>query len=171
MTSRRDIVSIELLLDEETERAVRDDWQILAEAGLSSLAAHTSASNRPHVTLLVRRELPVTDFSGAAAHLPLPVHLGEPIAFDHGARVVLARPLKLDGPLSEFHGMIHALAPAGDDLPHTAPGTWTPHVTLARRLRREALEHARGLVGPARDGWATRLRRWDSACAEVTLLT
>jgi 2'-5' RNA ligase len=163
-------VSIELLLDDETERAVRVDWQRLAETGMSSLGAHPSPSNRPHVTLLARNELPPTDFRAAISRLPFGIRLGEPITFDHRDRVVLARPVELDGALAEFHREIHALAPAGENLPHTAPGSWTPHVTLARRLRRDALDVARELAGPARDGFATRLRRWDSALAEVTML-
>ncbi|TQJ31848.1 2'-5' RNA ligase family protein [Microbacterium sp. SLBN-146] len=171
MTPRNQVVSIELLLDADTERAVRDDWRRLSDAGLSSLAAHTSPSNRPHVTLLARRELPVTDFGAAVRQLPIGIRLGDPITFDHGSRVVLARPVRLDEPLTELHRTVHALAPPGEDLPHTAPGAWTPHVTLARRLRREAVDHARELVGLPRDGHATHMRRWDSALATVTMVS
>ena len=60
------IVSIELLLDPETEERVRSDWQRLAVAGLSSLGAHPSPSNRPHITLLVRPQLVELPFTDAA---------------------------------------------------------------------------------------------------------
>lgn len=42
-----DVVSIELLLDAVSEAVVRADWERLAVAGHSSLAAHTAPSNRP----------------------------------------------------------------------------------------------------------------------------
>lgn len=164
------IVSIELLLDPETEEFVRADWTRLVEAGLSSMAAHTGASNRPHITLLVRATLDAVDFTHASRLLPIPVQLGEPITFRHGDRAVLARGVAPSSELLEFHRIIHELAPLGDDLPHTTPGEWVPHVTLARRLRVEALPDARALLGPPRSASATGLRRWDSLTATVTPL-
>lgn len=65
-----DVVSIELLLDPATEDRVRDDWRCLADAGLSSLAAHTSPSNRPHVTLARRLRLDRLDDARSLLGLP-----------------------------------------------------------------------------------------------------
>jgi 2'-5' RNA ligase len=164
------IVSIELLLDGETEALVRDDWERLAVAGFSSLAAHRGASNRPHITLLVRPALEAESFSDARAQLPMPVTLAAPIVFRHGDRGVLARRVVPTDELLHLHRTVHASAPAGEDAPHTRPGEWTPHVTLARRLRLDRLPAALALLGPAREGAGVALRRWDSATATVTPL-
>lgn len=165
-----DIVSIELLLDPETEALVRADWDALAAAGLSSLGAHRSPSNRPHVTLLARTTLHVAPLRPAIALLPIDLALAEPIVFRHGDRGVLARRVVPTTELRGLHAAVHAAFGPGPDAPHTAPGHWTPHVTLARRLRLTALDDALGLLGAECTGAGTGLRRWDSASALVTPL-
>ena len=166
----RDVVSVELLLDEATEARVRADWRRLADAGLSSLAAHTAPSNRPHITLLARPTLAVVAFTAVTACLPIPITLAEPVVFAHGDRGVLAWRVVLSEELRDLHAVVHAAVPAGDDASHTAPGSWTPHITLARRLRLESLNDALGLIGTASEGTGVSLRRWDSASATVTAL-
>ena len=47
------VQSVELLLDPDTEAAVRSSWDALAAVDLPSLASNTAESNRPHVTLAV----------------------------------------------------------------------------------------------------------------------
>lgn len=178
------VVSLELLLDAATESRIRAEWEALAGAGLSSLAAHTSASNRPHITLLVRPalELPGGATLGEAAglSLPLPLRLGAPVLFGMGDRRVLARSVLPSAELLRLHAALHDLAGEGDDAPHTRPGDWTPHVTLARRLRIDTLPQALRLLDAVADGGsadaeppavtATALRRWDAASATVTRL-
>lgn len=163
-----DIVSIELLLDPESEALVRADWERLAAAGFSSLARHTAASNRPHVTLLVRPTLAAARFGEAVAALPIAVTLAEPIVFRHGDRGVLARRVVPTEDLLRLHRTVHAAVSPGEDAPHTTPGEWTPHVTLARRLRLDARDQALALLGPGHAGQGVALRRWDSAAGEVT---
>ncbi|SIT87896.1 2'-5' RNA ligase family protein [Microbacterium sp. RU33B] len=168
--ARPALTSIELLLDAETEALVRADWDRLAAAGMSSLAAHRAESNRPHITLLARPFLAPQSFAAVVAQLPVPVTLGEPMLFPHGDRGVLARRVVPDAGIRRLHAAIHAAAPPGDDAPYTAPGDWTPHVTLARRLRVDQFDDALRLLGPVRVGTAVALRRWDAAAAEVTAL-
>ncbi len=169
-----DVISIELLLDAASEALVRADWERLAAAGHSSMAAHRSASNRPHVTLLVRpanaAALAAARFADAATRLPVTLALSEPIVFAHGDRGVLARRVDLSGDLLALHAAVHAAAGPGVDAPHTAPDEWTPHVTLARRLRLADLEAATALLGPAHPGEGVALRRWDSARRSVTAI-
>jgi 2'-5' RNA ligase len=164
------IVSIELLLDPETESRVRADWERLAAAGMSSLASHRSPSSRPHVTLLVRPELEPLAFTGAAALLPVSVVLTTPIVFRHGDRGVLAWGVEPTEELLRLHRAVHWAAPRGADAPHTAPGQWTPHVTLARRLRVEDLAVALALLPGRHAGRGVALRRWDSASATGSAL-
>ncbi|MEV7632653.1 2'-5' RNA ligase family protein [Microbacterium sp. NPDC089318] len=172
--TRAPVVSIELLLDEQTEAAVRAEWQALAAAGLSSLAAHTSASNRPHITLLVREQLRMLDPKALADRPAFDVRLGAPLLFGSGDRRVLARSVVPSAELLDLHREVHAAAgPApgpGGDAAHTTTGTWMPHVTLARRVRTADLEQALGLVGGEVVGTARALRRWDAATRTVTEL-
>lgn len=170
MTPPRPVVSVELTLDAHTEAVVRGAWRRLADAGLSSLAAHDAPSNRPHITLLVRTSLDERDFGAAVAQLPIAVRWTTCLTFDHGDRVVLAYRVDPDAALERLHREVHDAAGEGDDLPHTAPGAWTPHVTLARRLKRDRLDEALSLVEEHHVGSAVALRRWDAASATVTAL-
>ncbi|WP_291049736.1 2'-5' RNA ligase family protein [Herbiconiux sp.] len=178
------IVSFELLLDERTEFGVRAEWEALAAAGLSSLAAHPSASNRPHVTMLVRPAVPTPARPALeeAVRLPLRLVLGPLILFGVGERRVVARSVLASRELLRAHADLHRLAGPGEDAPHTRPGDWTPHITLARRLRIDDLPRAlrlfdevRASVEPDRpdraeppEASAVALRRWDSATATIT---
>jgi len=167
---RAAVVSIELSLDAEIVAQVRSDWTALIEAGLPSLGRHPSPSNSPHVTLLVRTALAATSFDAAVALLPVEVELEEPSVFAHGERGVLVRRVVLSEPLLRLHRAVHEAAPPGKDAPFTAPGEWTPHVTLSRRLRLDRLDEALTVLGPPRRGAGIALRRWDSATATVTRL-
>lgn len=165
------ITSVELLLDAEAEAAVRAEWDALAAAGMSSMAPHASESNRPHVTLLARRggvphPLPLPD-----GILPLPLLLGAPLLFGDGDRRVLVRSVVPSAALLALHSAVRDAAGDGDDVDHMAPSTWTPHVTLARRLRLADLERALPLVGGELACEGVALRRWDAGARTVTALT
>ncbi|WP_344344592.1 2'-5' RNA ligase family protein [Agrococcus versicolor] len=162
------ITSLELLLDADAEALVRAEWDALAQAGVSSMAPHTSPSNRPHVTLLARRgglaqppELP-------PEAVPLPLVLGAPMLFGDGDRRVLVRSVVPSAALLALHSAVLEAAGAGDDVDHVAPGTWTPHVTLARRLRLADLERALPLIGGEIVATGVAIRRWDAATRTVT---
>ncbi|KJQ55605.1 2'-5' RNA ligase family protein [Microbacterium sp. SA39] len=161
-------MSIELLLDPATEAAVRAEWDALAAHGMSSLAHHTSASNRPHVTLLVRTDLAHFDAHALLERSSFPVTLSAPLLFGAGERRVLARSIVPSAELLDTHSAVHAAAGLGDDAPHTAPGEWTPHVTLARRLRVVDFVAALELVGGEIHGRAVGLRLWNPETATVT---
>jgi 2'-5' RNA ligase len=164
------VVSVELILDDELDAAVRAEWAALAATGGSSLAHHPGASNRPHITLLVRTRLPRLD-ADALRDRPAPaLTLGAPVLFGAGDRRVLARSVVVTDELLALHAEIHALAGAGDDAPFTAPGAWTPHVTLARRLRLSDTAAALEIVTGTHTGAAPGVRRWDAATSTVTPL-
>ncbi|MGJ0389881.1 2'-5' RNA ligase family protein [Microbacterium sp. CGR1] len=162
--------SIELLLDPAADAAVRAEWDALAARGLSSLAGHTSASNRPHITLVARVGLPTVDPDALASIPSFPITLGAPLLFGTGERRVLARSIV---PTSELIGLRETILAAvrpGDDAPHTAPGEWMPHVALARRLRVADLAVALDLVEGDIHGRAHSVRHWDPATALVSPL-
>lgn len=164
-----DITSIELLLDAAAETRVRSEWVALASAGMSSMAGHEAASNRPHVTLLAR-SAPVPHPLTLALTLPLPLVLGPPLLFGDGDRRVLARSIVPSAGLLALQRAVLAAAGAGDGGGdgHFAAGRWSPHVTLARRLRLVDLPAALALLGPPSEAQGVALRRWDAATATVS---
>jgi hypothetical protein len=178
-SERPSAVSLELLLDPATEAQIRAEWQALADAGLSSLAAHTSPSNRPHITLLVRASIPpmTRDQLSSVVTLPMPLMLGDPVLFGSGDRRVLARSVVPSLALLDLHGLLHTMVGEDDgetEAAFTRPRLWTPHIALARRLRLDTLPQALRILDDIRltarltPVEATTLRRWDAASATVT---
>ena len=156
--------AVELLLDPESDAAVRDQWRQLDEAGLPSRARHRSPSNRPHVTVAaVSRIAPAAEQGIARAcvdRLPLAVRLGAPVVFGADP-VVLVRLVIPTAALLDLHAAVARFAevPAGST---SAPGAWTPHVTLSQRLPRAHLPRALEVLSG--DDLILRLdsaRRWD----------
>jgi 2'-5' RNA ligase len=165
---RRMVQSVELVLDAALDDQVREEWLLLLAADLPSQARHTGASNAPHVTLGVadridaaaERALGHVDYGSGLA-----LRLGGLLVFS-GRTSVLARAVVPTSHLLVTHAAVDS---ALGDVPGrpgtTRPGSWTPHVTLARRLDRAQLAAAltalasrpRELRGTIRCG-----RRWDS---------
>ena len=162
------VQSVEMLLADPADELVRGQWAVLEAAGLPSQARHTAVFNRPHVTLAVAEEVPhpvERDIAAAVGDLPVPLVLGGLLVF--GSRsCVLARLVLPTAELLELQARIAAaLSGAGiAQRPHLEPGRWTPHVTLARRMRPEQLGDAVGLVGDDRavPTEGVQVRRWDS---------
>jgi 2'-5' RNA ligase len=158
--------SVELLFDAETESVVRGIWDDLMAVGVRSQAAHTSPSNRPHVTLTVadRMDDAVTAaLSQALARLPLCCRIGAPMLFG-GRSITLARLMVPSAELLALQAEVHRIClphMADGALPNAVPGSWTPHVTLARRLSPDLLPRALPRVGREIRGRITGLRHWD----------
>lgn len=160
------VQTVELVLDEQTDSAVRRSWDVLAAAGLPSQARHTGATNRPHVTLAVAGEIPAaveSRLAGAVAGLPIPVRLGG-FVFFAGRRCVLARLVVPSADLLRVHGAVaHVVADCRGVSPQLFPDRWTPHVTLARGLTADQAGVALGLLGDRAElvGAAVAARRYD----------
>lgn len=160
--------SVELLVDDATDAAVRDIWARLHTAGLPSRATHTAPSNRPHVTLAVGERLAGAadaELAELTGRLPLPCRLGAPLVFGHG-RMTLALLVVPTVDLLDLHRQVHRIClphMASGPYPHTAPGGWTAHVTLARRVRHDQIAAALDLVAAHAEieGAFTGLRHWD----------
>ncbi|OAN42722.1 2'-5' RNA ligase family protein [Microbacterium sp. H83] len=162
--------AIELLVDPVADAAIRAEWDALAARGMSSLAGHTSASNRPHITLMARIGLPLLDADALAGASSFPITLGAPLLFGAGERRVLARSILPSAELLELRASVRAAAGPGEDAPHTAPGEWMPHVALARRLRVADIAAALDLLGGDIRGHAASVRHWDADAAVTTTL-
>ncbi|KUI40315.1 2'-5' RNA ligase family protein [Mycobacterium sp. GA-2829] len=160
--------SVELLFDPDTDAAVRRIWADLSRAGIRSQAANRSPSNRPHVTLTVADEMTggVDDALRPLLELlPFDGVIGAPMLF--GSRsLILVRLLVPSAPLLELHREVDRVCRPhlpGGPLSHTAPGQWTPHVTLARRLPPDQLPDALAVPGLGSDIGCriVGLRHWD----------
>jgi 2'-5' RNA ligase len=172
------VQSVELLLDPDADALIRNQWVRLAAAGLPSQALHTGDSNAPHVTLAARGSIdPALEpaLRRALAVLPLPVGLGALACFGQ-RRLVLVRLVVASAALLRVQAEIQSALgadpadPAGTS--HFAPGRWTPHVTLARRLSPEQLALAVSLLDGEHDSaMAAGGRRWDSDARRVWSLT
>jgi len=169
--------SIDLTFDDTIEKAIRAEWDALERAGFSSLGAHRSDSNRPHLTLVVGTPLEIVDHAAAhdSLHLPLPVIIGAPVLFGSGDRRVLARLVTSTAALLELQATVHAAVNSQGLVAHSHPGAWIAHVTMARRIHLDDLPHALGLLGEetAGDkivGEATGMRLWNAVERTVTPL-
>jgi 2'-5' RNA ligase len=164
--------SVELLLDPASERAVRDQWASLADAGLPSAAQHTGPSNRPHITLAVRERVDAASLAPLADALPFDLELGGILLFGHHGRFVVTRQVIVSAALLELHRHIAAIAgPPEPPYANTAPDHWTPHVTLARRVAGDQIEGVLAAVGSVPiAGQASGLRVWDAGEKTVTTL-
>lgn len=156
--------SVELLFDASTEARLRQTWDDLAAAHLSG----RTPAGRPHVTVAVAERI-ASDVDELlvpiARQLPLPCSVGAPLLFGQ-SNAVLARLIVPTTELLALHATVHRvcgphLLPG--PLPHSLPGQWTPHVTLARRIEGARLEPVLRIAGRPVEiqGTLTALRRWD----------
>src|SRR4051812_41528355 len=162
--------SVELLLDDDLDAAVRAEWDALLAAQLPSQGRHTGETNRPHITLTIAASVPPYLETALKAELtgqlPVPVRLGGLLIFaGRGGRYVLARSVVVNSDLLELQASCAALF---EGLPGTSatlrPGFWTPHVTLARNVPAAAVGTALEVLGDLLDlaGSGPAVRRWDS---------
>lgn len=160
------VQSLELILDDALDAAVRREWHLLLDAGLPSQGSHGGESNRPHITLAVADEFDDLDarIDDEFLNVRFPVRLGAFAVF-RGKHTTLTRLVVPSKELLAVHGHASQLAEGSEGYrSHTSTGKWTPHVTLARRLTRAELAEAflrlhacpSDLVGTT-----SALRRWD----------
>ena len=171
------IQTVELLLDEAGDAAIRAQWQALHEAGIPSLGAPAAPVPSPHITLTARQSIgPDREAALISSFpaLPIAVHVGAPMIFGRDPRhLVLVRSVVASSELLHVQRTVHETLGSTDDVsPLTEPGNWTPHITLAR-LSIDHLEQALSILvsmdmAPTR---AASVRRWDgTAKREWTLL-
>ncbi|MCX2930168.1 2'-5' RNA ligase family protein [Mycobacterium sp. CVI_P3] len=160
--------SIELLLDQRADTTVRQMWRGLADAGLPSQLKVTSDTNRPHITLIAAERIaPDVDdrLAELGDHFPLPAVIGAPLIFG-GGRMTLARLVVPSSALLALHEQVYdqCRRSVSNVFAHSAPGRWTPHVTLGRRFTPaqigEAMATSHEIAAPCAVT-ITGLRRWD----------
>ncbi len=169
--------SIELLFDEDTETAIGAIWTALAAADLPGRARTTSPTNRPHATMVVAERIDAAvdgPLAQVAAQLPIPCIVGAPLLFGADrpvlARLIVPSVALLAAQQDAYRLALPYLSPG--PLPHTAPDTWTPHVTLARRIHADRLGAALRIGGRGElAGRFVAVRRWDSDAGTDRLIS
>lgn len=160
--------SVEMLFDTDTDARIRRVWDDLDAVGVRSQATVKSPSNRPHVTLVVADRM-TGDVDDAlvpvVARLPLDCRIGAPMLFGRGP-FTLVRSLVPSAALLALHADVHRMClpfMTPEPLPHAAPGAWTAHVTLARRVDAGQLPAVFEVAGVSSDidASAVGLRHWD----------
>ncbi|AND17617.1 hypothetical protein C5C18_08385 [Rathayibacter tritici] len=157
--------SVEVLLDPESDARVRGQWEALEAAGIPSLALHTSDSNRPHLTLVAGAELTAPE-PGSLGPLPTTVDLGAVLLFPHAGRFVLAWGVVRSPALDALHARATRLIPGGVET--SLPDAWTPHISIARRLRAEQLGAAVPLLGEPFSAGLAGVRFWNGDTRTLT---
>ncbi len=160
--------SVELLPDAALSAEVRRLWQLLADAGLPSLARHAHPTNRPHVTVGLTDDLVPVRAAVAGVVLPaLPVGavLAGTAVFAGQRRNTLVLELRSTPGLVALHERVWSVLASGSTAgasaqwSHLSPGAWRPHLSLALRLRPEQTDMALALLSSAQVGTAvTELR-------------
>ncbi|WP_166904631.1 2'-5' RNA ligase family protein [Mycobacterium sp. DL440] len=156
--------SVELVFDPDTEATVRRIWDALRDADIPSQAP----ASRPHSTLTVAQHIDAQAdavLTELVDRFPLPCRLGATLIFGRSAGV-LARLLVPTDELLEIQAQVYRLClPFMDPapMPHAEPGSWTPHVTLARRIAPARMAAAVRVAGRPAEivGQVIGLRHWD----------
>ncbi|MBB3038710.1 2'-5' RNA ligase family protein [Hoyosella altamirensis] len=165
------VQSVELLLNEELEEAIREQWRTLDEAGLPCQPLRA----RPHVTIGVAHEIyPRIEkrIPDALGDFPLSARIGGLLVFGD-RRMVLARAVTTSAALLAKHERVAGLLRECPGKPgHMEPGQWTPHITLARKMTPEQAGSALALVATRKDlaGQFVGARRWDGTLRRETVI-
>jgi 2'-5' RNA ligase len=159
------VQSVELLLDDRLDAAVRREWRQVSGTGVRGQDAVRQVSNRPHITLAVAQHIdPETDLELQRGLLApaLQVALGGLVVFGGHRRTLAHLVVPTAGLLSLQRTVFRLIRHSEGSPAHTHPGDWTPHVTLARRVLPEQIGTAICAVSATHlTGHAVSIRRWD----------
>ncbi|ACZ31126.1 hypothetical protein Xcel_2108 [Xylanimonas cellulosilytica DSM 15894] len=127
-----------LLLDGPADRAVRRLWQRLERQGVPTLATHTHGRHVPHLSLAVLRSWDLDAVRAAVEALPdagpTRVRFDAVAAFRRGRMSLV--PSLPSGLALRQERLVEAIGASEDALHwHYVPGVWTPHLTVATRVR------------------------------------
>lgn len=136
---------VEAYLDPEADAAVRRLWHVLNDAEVSD--SNLRNDSRPHLTLLTVPELDpnalLLALAGVAQRPAFSLSL-RGLGLFPGGRATLYLPPVPSAELLDLHRACgEAVVASGGEVAHRdAPGRWSPHVSLARRLRPDILPRA-----------------------------
>lgn len=159
------VQSVELLLDDAADAEIRRQWQLLADAGIPSLASKTTETTRPHITVAVARQIwpRIEQALDQQSFRPIPLRLGGLLVFGARQPILVRAIVPSEQLLAVQRRIFTTVAPCPGIPANLHPDQWTPHVTLARRVAHQQLGEAVHAVARDRDFPATvvGIRRWD----------
>jgi 2'-5' RNA ligase len=138
-------LALEMGLDPEGDRAIRDLWLRLEQLGVPTLQGHMP-NIRPHLSLTVtddadglRQRAPGLALRGVETDIEMAA-----VALFPGDPPVLVLDVAPAPELVVLHARVSAaLVEAGVDVwPHYRPGTWLPHCTLSMGVPSELVADA-----------------------------
>lgn len=172
--------SVELLLDADSDAAVRAQWSALLAAGLpsedrSGRPLTAQQFHAPHITLYAAARMdPATDerLPPLVAGLDLEVQIGSVLVFGpRRGSCILVRTVVPTRSLLDVQAATAALCdaePAGQ----FGPGHWSPHITVARRVPVDQVGACLTVLGEhPLSARITQCRRWDGDAKTAWLLT
>ncbi len=121
----------------DTARHIRDLWDRLA--GFEDVPSMRALNYPPHITFAVYDRIDGDRLGNSLRH----VFAGQPAlrlaferlgVFDGASLVVWAAPVRTPA-LHRHHQAVHRQIDPALCWPHTRPGAWVPHCTLATRIR------------------------------------
>ena len=160
------VQSVELLLDAHLEATVRHAWEALVDAAVSRELRRGGDPAVPHITVGVAASIDA-EVEAALREIDhgvgLELRLGGLLLLG-GRSSVLVRLVVPSVPLLDLQATVWKTLQGCPGMPDTmAPGRWTPHVTLARRVGSSDLSTAVDLPGgqTSAEGTVAGMRRWD----------
>lgn len=127
-----------LLFDPPGERALRNLWGRLEDAGIPTLLSHTHGNHVPHLSYAVLRSWDLGAVRSAVEALPdggpLGLHVDALGMFRRGRAWLV--PAVSSDLAARQERVVEAAVGTGADLHRNyRPGLWVPHVSLAPRAR------------------------------------
>jgi hypothetical protein len=160
------VQSVELLLDAHLEAMVRREQEALVDDGVARQLRRGGDPAVPHLTVGVAASIPagIEDALRAIDHgVGLELRLGGLLLLG-GRSTVLVRLVVPSVPLLELQATVWETLRGCPGMPdNLAPGAWTPHVTLVRRVSPSDLSSAVDVLGgrTIAEGSVAGMRRWD----------
>jgi 2'-5' RNA ligase len=160
------VQSVELLLDAHLDAMVRREQEALVDAGVARQLRRGGDPAVPHLTVGVAASIPpdIEDALRAIDHgAGLELRLGGLLLLG-GRSTVLVRVVVPSVRLLELQATVWETLRGCPGMPdNLAPGAWTPHVTLVRRVSPSDLSTAVDVLGgrTSAAGSVAGMRRWD----------
>ena len=172
------VQSVELLLDKESDAAIRAQWDLLGDAELpTARRSGPSPHHAPHITLWAGQALSSETeeaLPGLFGDLDLELVIGGVLLFGpRRSRYILVRQVVVSAALAALQRAVSDLC-RGREFGGFDDGAWSPHVTLARRLAVDQVTPAlRALAGAPSELTATvrHARRWDGDRRQAWLIS
>src|SRR3712207_2388126 len=132
------VQSVELLLDDATDAAIRSQWDSLGDAGLpTARRSQPSLHHAPHINLWAGDRLDAEVdalLPSLFGRLDLRLLIGSIMLFGpQRGRYILVRQVVVSAALAEIQRRVVQVCGGGFSR-QFVDGRWSPHVTLARRV-------------------------------------